>query len=87
MVLHGPKNYVDQIIFEEINSELIQKKTIKIRGSSGPSKFDSDDWIRMIGTKLFGSEGTDLADAIANMTKEFCTELIHDPEPIESLMT
>ena len=41
----------------------------------------------MIGTKLFGNEGTDLADAIANMTKEFCTELIHDPESIESLMT
>ena len=31
MVLHGPKNYVDQVIFEEINAELIQKMTMKTR--------------------------------------------------------
>ena len=55
------------IIFEEMNAELIQNMTIKTKGSSGPSKLDSDDWRRMIGTKLFGSEGTDLADAITNM--------------------
>ena len=85
MVLHGPKNYVDQVNFEEINAELIQKLTIKTKGSSGPSKLVSDDWRRMIGTKLFGSERTDLADAIANMTKELCTELIHDPESIDDM--
>ncbi|KAG1714378.1 Protein lifeguard 1 [Nymphon striatum] len=81
-----PDREYDPIIFDEITPDLVQRLTIKSKGSGGPSLFNANDWRRMIGTKLFGDEGTDLCRTIANLAKILCTEKISDPNSISPLM-
>ena len=65
---------------------LIQKLAINTKEASGPSKFDADDWKRILGTKLFGAEGIDLAASIARMARKLCSEETQDLETISPLM-
>ena len=58
----------------KVNLLMIQQIAIKTRGALVPSKFNSEDWKRILGTKLFGAEGIDLAAAIARMAKQLCSE-------------
>ena len=86
MLLKGPREYVDPIIFESIDADLIARLALNTKGSSGPSKFDADDWKRILVTKLFGTEGHELCTAIARMARQLCTEDITDTESITALM-
>ena len=43
LLLHGPINEAQEIVFDEITEDLIQKTTIRTKGAAGPSKFDADD--------------------------------------------
>ena len=54
--------------------------SLNTKGSSGPSKFDCDDWQTILGTTLFGSEAVDRAEAIGNTRKQLCYETLYDPE-------
>ena len=86
MLLNGPLNNVEPIIFESITGEMIQKLSLKTKGAAGPSLFDADDWKRIIGTKLFGTAGTDLSKSIARFARILCTEELEDPQSIAALM-
>ena len=44
LLLNGPVKNVLEIVFDDINEELIQKATIRTKGAAGSSKFDADDW-------------------------------------------
>lgn len=43
LLLHGPINEVQEIVFDEITEDLIQKTTIRTKGAAGPSKSDADN--------------------------------------------
>ena len=57
-----------------------------MKGTSGPSKFDANDWTRILATKIYASEGHDLSDAIARMARLLCTEDVNDPDSISAAM-
>ena len=42
-MLSAPLNEAHDIIFDDINEELIQKAAIGIRGAEDPSEIDADD--------------------------------------------
>ena len=43
MILEGPMEEVNPVIFEEINAELVKTIALKMKGAAGPSGFDSED--------------------------------------------
>ena len=86
MVLFGPREKVEPVIFDAIDADLISKLAFTMKGSSGPSKFDADDWKRIIATKIYGNEGKELCEAIAHMTRQLCTEDTSDPESISAAL-
>ena len=77
MVLQEPVKMLILSYLRQSMRDLYNKKT---KRSSGPSKFDADDWKRILGTKIFASEAVDLAEAIGGMTKQQCRETLSDPE-------
>ena len=74
MILEGPMNDVNPIIFDDINANLVQKMALKTKGAAGPSCFDADDWRGVLGTRLYGTATDDLCSAIAQMTRKLCIE-------------
>lgn len=74
LLLEGPVDKIDPILFEAIDEELIQRMASKTKGSSGPSKLDAQMWQRMLLSKSFGDRSNDLCKAIAKMTRIMCTE-------------
>ena len=70
-------NTVQNVIFENISAELIQKCSRTLHGSGGPTQIDSDVWKHIICSKSYGREPLDLAEAIANLAKRLCCENIH----------
>ena len=80
MVLFGPRENVEPVIYETIDAEMIAKLAFSMKGTSGPSKFDANDWKRILATKIYASEGHDLPDAIARMARLLCTEDVTDPD-------
>ena len=78
MILEGPINYVDSIIFENITGDLIKKISFNMRGSAGPSAMDADQWRMILGTKKYGQLSEDLANSIARMARILATETVTD---------
>ena len=65
---------VHPIIFDNLNSDLVRKVAMKMKGAARPSCFDSDDWKMVLVSRQFGSSCNDLCEAIASMAKKLCTE-------------
>ena len=86
MVLFGPRENVEPVIYETIDAEIIAKLAFSTKGTSGPSKFDANDWKRILANKIYDSEGHDLSDAIARMVRLLCTEDVDDPDSISAAM-
>ena len=85
MLLQGPTNKINDIIYDDINAELIKKCSIKTKGASGPSGLDADYWRKLIGSRTYGNVSDDLSHAIALMTRKLCINRIEDPESISAL--
>ena len=47
-ILNGPKTKVEDVIYENINSDLIQRCIKQMAGSAGPSGLDTDGWKRIL---------------------------------------
>ena len=86
LVLNGPIGYTNSIIFDSIDANMIRKIAFRMKGSAGPSALDAEQWWRILGTKLFGSVGSDLCQSVANLTKKLATTLINDMNSISPLM-
>ena len=78
MLLNGPVKKVEPIIFESITASKIKDLLGKMKGSSGPSGLDVDQWKQLLLSRNFAQNGDDLANAIANMTKILATERIKE---------
>ena len=65
------------VIFENITPELVQKSSMSLNGSGGPTLIDSDAWKHILCCKSYARESLSLAEAIANTAKRVCTENIH----------
>ena len=86
MLLQGPIKRIDPIIFHEINADLIQKTASRISGAAGPSNLDADQWQKILCSKVYGSEGTDLCHSIAALAKQLATEVTTDPDSLTALL-
>ena len=61
---------VQPVIFERIDSEAIIRSAQNIHGSGGPTRIDADTWKNLICSKAHGSEGMQLSEEIANLSKK-----------------
>ena len=86
MVLQGPSKFIDNVIYEEIDSSLIEKLAFRLKGASGPSGLDAKQWRKILGTKLYGNIGTDLCQSIATMAKKLASQIITDHESLEAFL-
>ena len=55
-MLSAPLNEAHDIIFDDINEELIQKAAIRIRGAEDPLEIDADDGRRILGSSTIGKQ-------------------------------
>ena len=74
LIMEGPINEVNPVIFDTIDADLVQKIALRTKGAAGPSGFDADDWRGVLGSRIYGKSSDDLCTAIANMTRKMCTE-------------
>ena len=86
LILEGPVNKIERVIFDAITPELIQKIALKSKGAAGPSLLDAEEWKRMIGSKTFGNSGLDLCRSIASFAKILATDVIEDPESLTAFL-
>ena len=86
MMLHGPFNHVNEIIFDGINTDLVRKCAIRAKGSHGPSGLDAIFWSKILCNSTFGNAVDDLCHAIALLARMLCSEELVDPESIEALV-
>jgi hypothetical protein len=81
--LYGPENKVENVIYEDIDGDLIQQCIKHISGAPGPSGGDADLWQRLLCTKQLKNKPKELCDAIAEMCKKLATTYV-DPKALES---
>ena len=49
---------------------MIQKTDIRIKRTVGPSKFDGEDWRRILDSNVFGNHSFELRRSFASITKK-----------------
>lgn len=72
------KDECQPVIFEDINSSLVQNIAKNLTGSGGPTLVDASIWKDFLCSKAFGADSINFSNAIAEFTKRLCTEEI-DP--------
>ena len=83
-LLSGPKQRVEDVIYESIDGELIQKCAKRVEGAAGPSGTDADGWRRILCSKQFANKQfAKIADTIAATARKMRTRLI-DPETVNA---
>ena len=65
------------VIFENITADLIIQSSKMMQGSGGPTLIDCEFWKHMLCCKSYGSQSQCLAEAIANLAKQICSEHVH----------
>ena len=86
LLLKGPVNEVNAVIYESIDEITILKACVKTKGASGMSAWDADEWRRVLGSNVFGLAAADLRKSIAKFAKILCINRIEDPESLEALL-
>lgn len=76
-MLGGPLNEVHDVIFKDINEELIQKAAKRARGTAGQSKFDAG-LRHILVSNVFGKHSVEHYESLARMTKSLCTNHLRD---------
>ena len=65
LLLEGPCQYINPVIFESIDECAILKAALKTKGASGKSGWDADEWRRVLGSNIFGVAAVDLRKSLA----------------------
>ena len=86
LLLHGSLNELHEIVFDEITKDLIQRATIRIKGATDLSKFDNDNWQRILGSTVFGNHSSELRKSLARMTKKLCYQKLSCLESLKVLL-
>ena len=77
---------VEEVIFEEIDVQKVQRASKNTSGSGGPTKIDADTWKHILCSKAFTTHSENLANEIAVFARRMCTENIPN-EHISSLLS
>ena len=67
-----PKVLSQEVIFENIDGNLIYNCSKKTSGAAGPSGADADVWKRILGSKQFKTKPAELCDAVAELARKLC---------------
>jgi len=83
-LLFGPVDDVPDVIFQQINGEMIREAALRTKGSGGPSGAAACGFKRLLACKSFKKSSTNLCDSVATMTRKLCTEYLdlHTIEPL-----
>ena len=65
---------------------MIKKTVIRTKGATAPSKFDADDWRRIIGSNVFDNHNLELRRSFVRMTKKLCSQKLSCHECLEALL-
>ena len=65
---------VEPVIFEEITADLVADIARNLSGSGGTTQMYSDGWKHILCNKSFSRVSSSLCQAIADLTKLFCSE-------------
>ena len=79
-------NEIYEIVFDEITEDMIQKIAIRTKGAAGPSKFDADDWRRILGTNAFDNHSLELRRSFIRMAKRLCPQKLSRHKSLEALI-
>ena len=77
-LITGPLEQVSHAHFAQIDEQAVLKAAMRTKGSAGPSKFDSDQFRRILCSKHFKTEGKDLREQISMFARKIATSPI-DP--------
>ena len=84
--LQGPLVKPCDVIYDEINAELIRSCAARTKGSHGPSGLDADFWVRLVSNRIYGASADDFCHSIAIMTRQLCIESLENPDSLEALL-
>ena len=73
VLLEGDVPRVEEVIFEDINAQVIQATAKKTFGSGGPTRVDADTWKHILCSKAFGKLSNELAEQVAVFARRLCT--------------
>ena len=85
LLLHYSINEIHETVFDEIAKDLIQKTAILTKGAAGPSKFDAEDWQRILGSNVFGNQKLGLRRSLARVIKKLSAHKVSCHENLEAL--
>ena len=75
-LIEGTPPRVEPVIYEDIDSKMVQEAAKNTSGSGGPTKIDADIWKHLLCSKAFGKHSDELAEEIALTIRRLCTEQI-----------
>jgi len=84
-LLFGSIEEVPDVIYQQINAEMVRDAALRTKGSRGPSGIDANGFRRMLACKSLKKSGTDLRAAIATTARKLCTEYV-DPLSIKAIL-
>ena len=82
MMLHGPFNHVNDIIFDGINVDSVRKCEIRTNISPRPSRVDASFSSKILCNSNFGKASDDLCQTIALLARMLYSEEFIDAESI-----
>ena len=84
--MHGPTGPVHLILYEDMDESLILKAAMLTKGGSGPSVLDANGRRKILTSRSFGTESSDLCKTFALFVKRLCLEKIRNTESLESFI-
>ena len=66
--------FVEPIIYEGLDSNMIMKAALQTRGSGGPTKIDADIWRQLMCSKSFMPASEGLCEQVSIFAKHLCNE-------------
>ena len=82
MMLHGPFNHVNDIIFDGVNVDLVRKCVIRTNVSHRPSRVDAHFSSKTLCNSNFGKASDNLCQTIALLARMLYSEELTDAEII-----
>ncbi len=81
--IKGPIEEVDGVIFDSIDSNMIERVAKNLSGSGGPSGTDAETWQHILCSKQFKKKPELLKEAVSLLARKLCCEKIH-PQYLKS---
>ena len=76
-LLIGPAVDVEDVIFDSIDADLIERTAQSISGAAGPSGADGEIWQHILCSKQFKKKPQQLCEVIANLARKLCCSVVN----------